>query len=455
VNITPEMMDALDKAGPDARAAFFARRTPDERQALAKAIPKWRDSKPGVLESAGRGAAQTASLGFADELAGGAEALLDKARGSGADLGDLYRQHRDESRANYRAAQEANPNAYTAGEAAGVVGTMLIPGLGELGAAKTLGGAVLGGAALGAAQGLGSSEADLTKGDVGGAALDTGLGALVGGAAGAVGHGVGKVVDRVSGRAAQGVRLAEADAAQEANATAQKGVRVARASLGGEAAAGLNAVDKAEQIAANASGHYTPAQTAEASAWLQTPEVAALRQRAGGNVLEAGQNRLPGSLQTAENVFQQAQQNATPQAVQAAAEASLQNPIRRQFTPRLATLGHRLLPAALAGLGGVIGGPEGAAVGAGVGGVVALTQGRPGIILRNLVRSPATRKMLWEFVGEAASSKLLGRFGAMLQRASQQSGVNGMLALHEALMSQSTEYQDEVGKTLLDSGGTQ
>lgn len=411
--------------------------------------------KPSVWESGLRGGAQTLTAGFADEGTAAVLAIKAKAAGDPRPIEEIYAQQRDESRANYKAAEEANPGAYMVGEGAGVVGSMLIPGLGELGAAKTLGGAVLGGAALGAAQGLGSSEADLTKGDVGGAALDTGLGALLGGAAGAVGHGVGKVVDRVSGRAVQGVRLAEADAAQEANATAQKGVRVARASLGGEAAAGLNAVDKAEQIAANASGHYTPAQTAEASAWLQTPEVVALRQRAGGNVLEAGQNRLPGSLQTAENVFQQAQQNATPQAVQTAAEASLQNPIRRQFTPRLATLGHRLLPAALAGIGGAVGGPEGAVVGAGVGGVVALTQGRPGIILRNLVRSPATRKMLWEFVGEAASSKLLGRFGAMLQRASQQGGVNGMLALHEALMSQSPEYQDEVGKTLLDSGGTQ
>lgn len=402
---------------------------------------------PSALEAWVRNAHQSATFGFADELEGVARAAGDKLTGGDFD----YTKRRDEARARLRAAEEAHPDAAFGGQVAGIVGSALIPG----GGAKSLIGAVGEGALMGAAQGLGSSEADLTRGDVGGAAVDTGLGALVGGAAGAVGHGAGKVLGQVAERAQRGVRLAEADAAQDANAAAQKGLRVARASLGGEAAAGLNAVDKAEQIVANASGHYTPAQVAEAGAWLKTPEVAALRQRAAGNVLEAGQNRLPGSLQTAENVFQQAQQNVTPQAVQAAAEASLQNPIRKQFTPRLATLGHRLLPAALAGIGGVVGGPEGAAAGAAVGGVVALTQGRPGIILRNLVRSPATRKMLWEFVGEAASSRLLGKFGTMLQRAAMTGGVNQALALHEALMQQSPEYQDEVGKALMESGGTQ
>jgi hypothetical protein len=86
---------------------------------------------------------------------------------------------------------------------------------------------------------------------------------------------------------------------------------------------------------------------------------------------------------------------------------------------------------------------------------MALTQGRPGIIIRNLVRSPASRKMLWEFVESAAGSQALGKFGGMLQQAARTGGVEGMLALHEALLSERPEYADEVGQLLLDVGGAQ
>lgn len=410
---------------------------------------------PSALESGVRGAAQTASLGFSDEIAGGLEALRDKMRGDARPFEDIYRQHRDESRAKYKAAEAENPNAYLAGEVAGVVGSLAIPGLGSLGAAKTLGGAVAGGAALGAAQGLGSSEADLTKGDVGGAAADAGLGALVGAGAGAVGHGVGTLVDRVAGRAATGQRLAEADLASEEYGRRYAAKKSAEGALGGEAAAGLNALDKAKEVIANTAGHFGQAEIDQAQRFLASPKAGEIARRAAGNVMDRGEGRLAGSLVDAERGASAAKAAMDPAAIEAGAEAAAANPIRRQFIPRLATLGHRLLPAALAGIGGMVGGPEGAAVGAGVGGVVALTQGRPGIILRNLVRSPATRKMLWEFVGEAASSKLLGKFGLMLQRAVQTGGVNSALALHESLLAQSAEYQDEVGKALMESGGTQ
>lgn len=439
MNVTPEMMEALDKAGPEARAAFFARRTPDERQALAEAIPKWRSSKPGVLESAGRGALQQVTLGFADEIYGGARALM----------GEDYAKNRDESRAAFKAAEEENPDAYLAGEGAGIVGTMLIPGLGELGAAKSLGGAVLGGAALGAAQGLGSSEADLTKGDVDGAAIDTGLGALTGGAAGAVGHGVGRVVDRVAGRAARGVE--EATAAQKAIEAAKVDKDIA--SKLGRYRSGVQSASRDLEVLGR-EGAALPGKVGERAAdYIASPEGVAVREQVAANKLGTAPERV--EEMNALRAEHAAAVSGRDAAIQSATDSALADPIRRQFTPRLATLGHRLLPAALAGIGGMVGGSEGAAVGAGVGGVVALTQGRPGIILRNLVRSPATRKALWEFVGEAASSQLLGKFGLMLQRAAQQGGVNGALALHEALMQQSQEYQDELGKALMESGGTQ
>jgi hypothetical protein len=128
------------------------------------------DSTPAVpqLESGLRGAAQGASLGFADEITGGLEALLtDKS----------YEQARDESRANYKAAQEANPITYGASEFGGGVATALVPGL-NAGKLATLGGRVAANAGLGALAGAGMSEAD----NAGTLAKDAAMGgALAGG----------------------------------------------------------------------------------------------------------------------------------------------------------------------------------------------------------------------------------------------------------------------------------
>lgn len=135
--------------------------------------------KPGKLASLGRGLLQGATLGFADEIAGGVEALTsDK----------TYAQARDESRAAFKAAQEANPKMFAAGEIGGGVATALVPGLGLAKGAATVGKAALTGAKLGAAAGLGGSEADLTQGDLRGAAWDAGVGALLGAGAGAAGQ---------------------------------------------------------------------------------------------------------------------------------------------------------------------------------------------------------------------------------------------------------------------------
>lgn len=131
----------------------------------------------GQLESGLRGTAQGVSFGFADEITGALESLLsDK----------TYEQARDESRANYKAAQEANPITYGTGQVVGAVAPALATGGTSLGAL----------AAQGAAQGLGSSEADLLKGDVLGAARDTAIGAGTGVAVGAAGKALGAAVPK-------------------------------------------------------------------------------------------------------------------------------------------------------------------------------------------------------------------------------------------------------------------
>lgn len=126
------------------------------------------DSGPSSFESGLRGAAQGASLGFADEIAGGLESLVsDKS----------YKQARDESRQAYRAAEDANPITYNSGQVGAGVATAFIPGL-NLAKGATLAARAGQAAAMGAAAGLGSSDEE----DLSGMALDTAKGAALGGA---------------------------------------------------------------------------------------------------------------------------------------------------------------------------------------------------------------------------------------------------------------------------------
>lgn len=157
-------------------------------------------------ESFLRGAAQGGSLGFADEMTGGGEAALDKILGKNGDLADLYRQHRDESRANYKAAEEENPMTSLAGNLAGGLVTPI-----PFGEAKTMGEIALNGAKIGAAAGLGSGEADLTKGQIGKAGGEmlrgAGTGAAIGGVVGGLGKLGGVVAKSTPGRAfAEGMK---------------------------------------------------------------------------------------------------------------------------------------------------------------------------------------------------------------------------------------------------------
>jgi hypothetical protein len=102
---------------------------------------------------------------------------------------EAYRQGRGEMRDMGRAAEKENPNLYLA---TNIVGGAAIPAGAATKATTVLGAAKLGGrtsAGLGALAGLGGTEADLTKGEVGGAAGGTALGGVVGGAFGAVGGG--------------------------------------------------------------------------------------------------------------------------------------------------------------------------------------------------------------------------------------------------------------------------
>lgn len=162
---------------------------------------------PSRAESALRGAGQGLTFGNGDEINGAVQAGADSflrgvemLRGEREkDFNPLhtvqhflqnYRNHRDAERRDNSAAENAHRGFYVGGNLLGGLATApLLPGAG---AGKTLGQLALQGlgtgAATGAAYGLGSSNADLTLGDLsqfGRAALDTGASGLLGGVLGA------------------------------------------------------------------------------------------------------------------------------------------------------------------------------------------------------------------------------------------------------------------------------
>ncbi len=166
-----------------------------------------------TLQDLLRGGAQGATFSFADELTGAGEAGLDVLKDPTKlkQMLELYEQHRDESRQNFKAARERSPYATFAGE---MLGGLAVPGIGAakagLTGAKTVGQAALQGAKVGAAggalYGAGSSEADVLSGDF---VQDVATGGVIGGALG------GATQAFIPGVKALGKKMKDADLAPE------------------------------------------------------------------------------------------------------------------------------------------------------------------------------------------------------------------------------------------------
>lgn len=125
------------------------------------------DQDPSKLSSALTGLQSGATLGFSDEVAGLSGALGGKSGGDQRPFWDIYRDARDQERQRQIKAKTTNPASYAAGNA----GSMALAG--PLASASSFPAI----AAIGGLSGLGNSDADLTKGEYGQAALDAGKGA--------------------------------------------------------------------------------------------------------------------------------------------------------------------------------------------------------------------------------------------------------------------------------------
>lgn len=172
-------LENADKAGDKEAAQVLAAeikrvQTPSIDQAMSRYMGGG-GQKPGFLESFARGAAQGATLGSGDEMyAAGAGAL---AKAKGEDFVPAFQKQLAETQGNNKAASEANPWTYTAGNVAGAIPGLIAGGATNLGA-KALGlvgkniftrsaASAGSGAALGAVGGFAGTDGDLadrTKG---------------------------------------------------------------------------------------------------------------------------------------------------------------------------------------------------------------------------------------------------------------------------------------------------
>ena len=154
-------------------------------------VERVRGEDQGMVASAALGVADGVTLGFGVEIDAG---INSAANMIGAGDGQTYDERLAENRGLLDDAQHYNPVSYIAGQ---VGGSLALPGVGEIAAARGLGNvtrAGIEGAAYGGLYSAGSSE-----GDLGDRALAGAKGAAFGGAVGgAVGGAFGRVADRIA-----------------------------------------------------------------------------------------------------------------------------------------------------------------------------------------------------------------------------------------------------------------
>lgn len=205
-------------------------------------------AKVGKIEAAARGATQGLTLGTGEEIGAGLFSILDAARrklgieteeekvnrqlqeqGFKGDIPTIeqkdilsqYRQMRDVSRAADVKAKEDQIEAYTGGELVGslapVLGTGGAAALAQTGAKAAGIAAAKAGAKYGAVSGLGTSEADVTKGEVGELAKDIGIstaagtigGGVIGATPGIISKGLGKAKEMIKNTEDIGKRIVD------------------------------------------------------------------------------------------------------------------------------------------------------------------------------------------------------------------------------------------------------
>ncbi len=301
----------------------------------------------------------------------------------------------------------------------------------------------------GGLSGLGGSEADLTTGDPANylkAAGSTVLGAGVGYGLGKAGEGL----KALSGGASNKVGKAVGDEVLAKNRVAQKALASGISKVGGETAAGHNAIELAREILS--SPHASEEQVAAAKGILEAPEAGDLVRKIYDNALERLPSRL-GGINRAQAALDPLRAAASPEGVTSAAEEALASPVTRQVLPRLKHIANRAIPLMLGTFAGEKLG-MGHMASTALGGAAAMVLGHQGTTMANMMKSPAVRKLAWEATEKAlqAGGAALGKFGPYLAR-EYASNPEHARAIDEALTSELPEYAAK--KLELFRGGSQ
>ncbi|MEG3124783.1 hypothetical protein [Sphingomonas sp. GB1N7] len=168
------------------------------RTNVDKAPVEYHGPDKGKFDAVVTGALDAASLGSADEVGAGVDALGNSignivGLGDGQSIGDRYAQTRDENRTQLKDASYYNPGSYLGGQVIGSLATLPIGGEAALGrtALQTAARAGAEGAAYGGVYGFNSADggvADRLEAGAKGAALGAGLGSVIGGVTGRIGE---------------------------------------------------------------------------------------------------------------------------------------------------------------------------------------------------------------------------------------------------------------------------
>lgn len=181
--------------------------------------PEIPEEKFSELEALERGGEQGLSFGLSDEIRGAlGGSLLGGAKTAvggllGSDLSadqdvQAYKEARDIERSKLKLAQEQHPGFYTGGEIGGAILPMFLTGggsaaargavaAGELAESAKVAQSIKNAAKLGGLAAAGTSEADLSQGEVGGFAKDVATGAALGGALDVGFYGLGKGIGKI------------------------------------------------------------------------------------------------------------------------------------------------------------------------------------------------------------------------------------------------------------------
>lgn len=277
-----------------------------------------------------------------------AQAAQDKARGG---LGDVYRKLRDSLRTDNKTAESAHPTTYGLSEA-GAGMAMPVPGSGLMKGAPLVAKMGLGlaqGAGMGAVLGAGGSEADTLDGIKDDAITGAAFTAPLGVAGGVVAQAGDGLAARFGGKVAAASSKADSIVEKEG----LKVYRKAIGGLGGEVSAGRNA----DQVMAEIinSPLSSAGQKEAAQSLVDDPARLAMLKRVYDNAIQGFPGRM-GSMMNAEKGVQEAAARNTPEALSAAREELLADPISKRVIPSLVGRAKRhIIPAIGTAVGGSLG----------------------------------------------------------------------------------------------------